>query len=155
MAICCAFGAAAAGGSSSPSPAELRIAGAQKVLQKQPNRYQTYNDLALAYIRRARETGDSSYFEQARLAIASSLQIEPKNFEAQQAQVNLLLVQHQYRPALEQARALNQRMPDAVMIWGYIAEAEAALGDYEQAEEAAQWMMNLRPGNVPSLSDRR
>jgi tetratricopeptide (TPR) repeat protein len=146
----CASGAAAAGGSSSPSPAELRIAGAQKVLQKQPNRYQTYNDLALAYIRRARETGDSSYFEQARLAIASSLQIEPKNFEAQQAQVNLLLVQHQYRPALEQARALNQRMPDAVMIWGYIAEAEAALGDYEQAEEAAQWMMNLRPGNVPA-----
>jgi tetratricopeptide (TPR) repeat protein len=143
-------GVAAAGESSSPSPAELRIAGAQKVLQKQPNRYQTYNDLALAWIGRARETGDSSYYEQARLAIANSLQIEPKNFEAQQAQVKLLLAEHNYRQALQEARALNQRMPDAVLVWGYMAEAEAALGDYQQAEEAAQWMMNLRPGNLPA-----
>jgi tetratricopeptide (TPR) repeat protein len=143
-------GAAAAGEGSSPSPAELRIAGAQKVLEKQPSRYQADNDLALAFIRRARETGDNSYYEQARQAIASSLRIEPENFEAEQAQVDLLLAEHNYRPALEQARALNHRMPDAVLVWGYMAEAEAALGDYKQAEEDAQWMMNLRPGNLPA-----
>jgi tetratricopeptide (TPR) repeat protein len=145
-----ASGAAGAGEGSSPSPAELRIKGAQKVLEKQPNRYQAYNDLALALVRRARETGDNSYVEQARVAIANSLRIEPKNFEAEQAQVDLLLAEHKYRPALEEARALNHRMPDAVLIWGYMAEAEAALGDYQQAEEAAQWMMNLRPGNLPA-----
>jgi tetratricopeptide (TPR) repeat protein len=135
---------------SSPSPAELRIQGAQKVLQKQPNRYQAYNDLALALVRRARETGDSSYYAQARGAIANSLRIEPENFEAGQAQVDLLLAEQKYRPALEEARALNHRMPDAVLIWGYMAEAEAALGDYQEAEESAQWMMNLRPGNLPA-----
>jgi tetratricopeptide (TPR) repeat protein len=152
FALCLVISAsgAAAAGSGSPSPAELRIAGAQKVLQKQPNRYQAYNDLALALVRRARETGDSSYFEQAGLAIANSLKIEPRNFEAEQAQVDLLLAEHKYHPALEEARALNHRMPDAVLIWGYMAEAEAALGDYQQADEAAQWMMNLRPGNVPA-----
>lgn len=145
-----ASGAAGASEGSSPSPSELRIEGAQKVLQKQPNRYQAYNDLALAFVRRARETGDNSYYEQARVAIASSLRIEPENFEAEQAQVDLLLAEHRYRPALEEARALNHRMPDAVLIWGYMAEAEAALGDYQQAEESAQWMMNLRPGNLPA-----
>jgi tetratricopeptide (TPR) repeat protein len=31
-----------------------------------------------------------------------------------------------------------------------LAEARAALGDYKQAEESAQWMMNLRPGNLPA-----
>jgi len=144
-----ASGLAASDGSSN-SPAELRINGAQKVLQKQPNRYQAYNDLALALVRRARETGDNSYYEQASAAIASSLRIAPENFEAQQAQVNLLLAEHKYRQALEEARVLNHRMPDAVLVWGYMAEAEAALGDYPQAEEAAQWMMNLRPGNVPA-----
>jgi tetratricopeptide (TPR) repeat protein len=148
LAICASGAVASEGGS--PSPAELRIAGAQKVLQKQPNRYQAYNDLAMAFVRRARETGDDSYYEQARAAIASSLKIMPENFEAQQAQVDLLLAEHRYRPALEQARALNHLMPDAVLIWGYMAEAEAALGDYQQAEEAAQWMMNLRPGNLPA-----
>src|SRR6202166_2129469 len=146
----CATGAANAADGTSPSPAELRIAGAQKVLQKQPNRYQAYNDLALALVRRARETGDNSYYEQAQAAIDSSLRIEPRNFEAQQAHVDLLLSEHEYRQALDEARALNQRMPDAVLVWGYMAEAEAALGDYQQAEESAQWMMNLRPGNLPA-----
>jgi tetratricopeptide (TPR) repeat protein len=142
------FGAAGASEGGAPSPAELSIAAAQKILQTQPNRYQAYNDLALALVRRARETGDNSYFEKARAAIASSLRIQPENFEAEQAQVALLLAEHSYRPALEEARALNHRMPDAVLIWAYIAEAEAALGDYKQAEEAAQWAMNLRPGNL-------
>ena len=135
----------------SPSPAELRIEAAQKVLQKQPNRYQAYNDLALALVRRA--TGDRrqlATIEQAQAAIDSSLRIQPGNFEAGQAHVALLLAEHRYRQALEEAQALNHRMPDAVLIWGYMAEAEAALGDYKQAEESAQWMMNLRPGNLPA-----
>ena len=145
-------GSVAAGASEnrSPSPAELRIAAAQKVLQKQPNRYQAYNDLALALVRRARETGDKSYYQQAQVAIESSLRIQPENFEAGQAHVALLLAEHRYRAALEEAQALNHRMPDAVLVWGYMADAEAALGDYKQAEESAQWMMNLRPGNLPA-----
>jgi len=134
----------------SPSPAELRIEAAQNALQKQPTRYQSYNDLAAALVRRARETGDKSYREQARAAIANSLRLQSENFEAKQAQVDLLLAERKYHEALEDAQALNHRMPDAVLVWGYIAESEAALGDYQKAEEAAQWMMNLRPGNVPA-----
>ena len=146
----CGFVAPSAAEDSSPSPAEICIAAAQKVLQKQPNRYQAYNDLALALVRRARETADNSYYRQAQVAIESSLRIQPENFEGGQAHVALLLAEHSYRPALEEAQALNHRMPDAVLIWGYVAEAESALGDYKQAEESAQWMMNLRPGNLPA-----
>ncbi len=141
------LGAAGASEGGLPSPAELSIASAQKILQTQPNRYQAYNDLAQALVRRARETGDNLYHEQARAAIANSLRIQPENFEAEQAQVALLLAEHNYRPALEEAQALNHRMPDAVFVWAYMAEANAALGNYKQAEEAAQWAMNLRPGN--------
>jgi tetratricopeptide (TPR) repeat protein len=135
----------------SPSPAELRIAAAQKVLQKEPGRYMAYNDLATALVRRARETGDSSYYRQAEAAVANSLRIQSDNFEAGQAHVALLLGELKYSQVLEEARALNHRMPDAVLVWGYIAEADAALGDYEAAEQAAQWMMNLRPGNEPAF----
>jgi len=132
------------------SPAELRIESAQKVLQRQPNRYQAYNDLALALVQRARETADKSYYPQAQAAIESSLRIQPENFEAGQAHAALLLAEHRYGAALEEAQALNHRMPDAVLVWGYMADAEAALGDYKKAEESAQWMMNLRPGNLPA-----
>jgi tetratricopeptide (TPR) repeat protein len=124
---------------------------ARKVLQKQPNRYLAYNDLALALIRRARETADTSYYPQAQAAVENSLRIQPDNFEAGQAHVALLLAEHKYHDALEEARALNHRMPDAVLVWGYMAEADAAIGDYDQAEQAAQWMMNLRPGNLPAF----
>jgi tetratricopeptide (TPR) repeat protein len=133
------------------SPAERRIEAAQRVLRKQPTRYQAYNELALALIRRARETGDSSYCRQAEQAIATSFRIKPDNFEAAQAHVALLLAERRYHDALEQARALNHTTPDSVLIWGYMAEAEAALGNYAQAEKAAQWMMDLRPGNVPAF----
>lgn len=146
-----AFGAAGGGEVASPSPAQLRIEAAQKVLQKQPKRCQGYNDLALALVRRARETADNSYYPQAQVAIENSLRVQPDNFEAGQAHVALLLAEHKYRQALDEAQALNHRMPDAVLIWGYIAEADAALGDYDQAEKAAQWMMDLRPGNLPAF----
>ena len=146
-AICAAWSADAG----SPSPAELRIAAAQKVLQKDPKRYMALNDLATGLVRRARETGDDSYYRQAEAAVGDSLRIQPENFEAGQAHVALLLGERKYSQALEEASALNHRMPDAVLVWGYIAEAEAALGDYDAAEQAAQWMMNLRPGNLPAF----
>jgi tetratricopeptide (TPR) repeat protein len=146
-----AFGAAGAGEVGSPSPAQLRIEAAQKVLEKQTKRYQAYNDLALALVRRARETADNSYYPQAQVAIENSLRLQPDNFEAGQAHVALLLAERRYRQALDEAQALNHRMPDAVLVWGYMAEADAALGDYDQAEKAAQWMMNLRPGNLPAF----
>jgi tetratricopeptide (TPR) repeat protein len=149
LAFSVSYAAGAAEGGS-PSPAELRIQAAQKALQTQPNRFQDYNDLALALVRRARESGDVAYYPQAGAAIEKSLRIKPENFEAKQAYVELLLAEHQCRQALEEARRLNHRMPDAVLVWGYMAEAEAALGDYPAAEEAAQWMMNLRPGNLPA-----
>jgi tetratricopeptide (TPR) repeat protein len=141
---------AAESGADSLSPAELRIEAARKVLQKQPNRVQAYNDLAMALIRRARETADTSYYQQAAEAVANSLRLQPDNFEAGQARVALRLAERRYREALEEARALNHRTPDGVLVWGYMAEAQAALGDYDAAAESAQWMMNLRPGNLPA-----
>jgi len=37
------------------------------------------------------------------------------------------------------------------MTYGYLAEADIALGNYPQAETNAQWMLNLRPNNIPGL----
>jgi tetratricopeptide (TPR) repeat protein len=132
------------------SPAERRIERAQTFLQKQPNRYQAYNDLALALMARARESGDSSYYQQAEQAIANSLRIDPGNFEGKKAHVALLLGERKYPEALQEATALNHNTPDDVLVWGYMADADAALGNYDAAEKAAQWMMNLRPGNTPA-----
>ena len=132
------------------SPAERRIERAQTFLQQQPERYQAFNDLALALMARAREIGDASYYQQAEQAIRNSLRIEPGNFEGKKAHVALLLGERKYREALEEATVINHGTPDDVLVWGYMADADAALGDYDAAEKAAQWMMDLRPGNTPA-----
>jgi len=38
------------------------------------------------------------------------------------------------------------------MVYGLLTDANVGLGNYKDAEIAAQWMLNLRPGNLPALT---
>jgi len=133
------------------SPAQQRIAAAKQQLKADPNKVQAYNELAIAYLRRARETADSSYLKEADAALAQGLKLDATDFQLQRTQVALMLSRHEFVQAREFALALNRRIPDDVMTYGYLAEADIALGNYQDAETNAQWMMNLRPNNTPAL----
>ncbi|MGH9786999.1 MAG: tetratricopeptide repeat protein, partial [Terriglobia bacterium] len=50
------------------------------------------------------------------------------------------------------AKELNREMPDDILVYGFLADAHAELGNYTESEDAAQWMLNMRPGNVPGLT---
>ena len=50
------------------------------------------------------------------------------------------------------ARELNREVPDDSMVYGFLVDACVELGRYAEAEEACQWMLDLRPGNVPGLT---
>jgi tetratricopeptide (TPR) repeat protein len=134
-----------------PSPAEASIAEARRAIAAKPERAQAYNSLAVALLRRARETSDASYIQQADQAVQRSLQLAPDNFESQRTQVSVLLEKHEYPQALDQAKALNRKIADDTMVYGLLTQANAELGNYGEAEKAAQWMLNLRPGNSPAL----
>jgi tetratricopeptide (TPR) repeat protein len=75
----------------------------------------------------------------------------PNNFDMQKKQVSILLGEHEFPAALEAAKSLNKRVPDDVAVYGLLTDANAELGNYKDAENAAQWMLNLRPGNLPAL----
>ena len=62
-----------------------------------------------------------------------------------------MLSRHEFAQARDRATVLHHRTPDDVMTYGYIAEADIALGNYPEAETNAQWMMNMRPNNTPAL----
>ena len=149
--ILCLSASAVAGQTPKPTPAELKIAWAEKSIQAAPGKYQGYNQLALGLVRKARESSNPAYIAQAEEAVNKSLALDPGNFAAMKIQVTILLDRREYAQALEQARILNRRAPDDVAVWGYIAEAAIGLGDYDAAEKAAQWMLDLRPGNAPGL----
>jgi tetratricopeptide (TPR) repeat protein len=135
-----------------PSPAEQSIAEAQQAVAANPAQYQGFNLLAAAFVRRAQETSDASFYSSAEAAIKKSWQLAPYNFETEKIRVSILLGEHDFQTALDVAQKLNQRVPDDVMVYGLLTDANVELGNYKDAEVAAQWMLNLRPGNLPALT---
>ncbi len=134
------------------SPAQLSIARAQELIDKNPRDFEAYNALALALARRARETSDPKFYTQGEQALEKSLAISPGNYDGSRIQVWLLLGKHEFAAALDASTKLNKRVPDDVMVYGFLTDSNVELGNYSAAENAAQWMLNIRPGNLPGVT---
>src|SRR5262249_54878290 len=106
----------------------------------------------LALARRARETSDVTFYSQAEEAVQRALAVSPSNFAAEKTHVWLLLGKHEFAQALDAAKVLNKRTSDDVMVYGFLADANAELGNYQDAENAVNWMLKLRSGNIPGLT---
>lgn len=130
---------------------EQSIATANEEIAKEPNQPEGYNDLAMALVRKVRETGDLSFAVKAEAAIAKSLKLEPANFGARRARVAARIAQHRYEDALEEAEALRKLRPDDNPVYGFIAEADMAIGNYTEAEKAVQRMLDLHSVNGPGF----
>ena len=139
-------------GAKSGTPAEQRIAAAREALDLHPKRVDGWNDLALALARRARETSDPKFYQEAWAATEQALAAEPNHLEARKLQVWILLGQHEFPRAVEAAERINKEMPDDVLVYGFLVDGYTELGRYPEAEKAAQWMLDIRPGNVPALT---
>ncbi|HWZ82698.1 MAG TPA: tetratricopeptide repeat protein [Terriglobales bacterium] len=134
------------------SPAERGMAQANRLIEKNPRNFEAYNALALALSRRARETSDVKFYTQAEDTLKQSFEISPANFDGERIRVWLLLGKHEFGPAREEALKLSKRMPDDVMVRGFLTDANVELGNYNEAEASAQMMLDLRPGNLPGVT---
>ena len=113
---------------------------------------QDYNAQALEYVRQARDTANPVYHAKAEEALSKSFEAAPENFDGLKAKTWLLLGQHRFAEALELAKKLNRKAPDDLLVYGFLVDANVELGNYTDAENAAQWMLDLRPGNAPGLT---
>ena len=134
------------------SPAEQSMAQAERLIEKNPKNYEAYNALALAQSRRARETSDVKFYINAEETLKKSFAISPDNFDGKRIEGWLLLGKHEFAAAREEAIQLNKRMPDDVMVYGFLTDANVELGNYDEAEKSAQLMLDLRPGNTPGIT---
>lgn len=134
------------------TPAERKIAQVRAVIEKNSQRYEPYAQLAMALAQRARETSDTAYYTQAENAIKQSLDLSPGNLAAERVRIWLLLGRHEFASALDAATALNKQVPDDVQTYAYLTDANIELGRYADAERTAQWMLDLRPGNISGLT---
>lgn len=111
-----------------------------------------WTERAMALARRARETSDAAFYVQGLEAVERALALAPQDFEALKAKAWLLLGQHRFDEALAIAQRLNAKAPDDVIVYGLLTDAYVELGRYAEAERACQWMLDLRPGNLPALT---
>jgi tetratricopeptide (TPR) repeat protein len=133
--------------SATASPVQRRIDAAQKRIQAEPKSAQAYNDLAFAYCRWARDSGDATLYDKAEAALKQSLQLAPGNYEARKLEVTVLLGKNQAAEALKLASALQIHNHDDITIWGLLVDANIALGKLDEAERDAQWILDLRSGS--------
>ncbi len=143
---------AAAPAPGAESPAERKMAIARKKIARDPKHFHGYNELAMALTQRARETADPAFYSQADDAVKTSLALSPDNMEALKVRAWSLLGQHRFAEAHVLATQLNQKVPDDLMVYGMLTDANIELGKYDEAEKSAQWMLDLRPGNIPALT---
>ncbi|MBV9267193.1 MAG: tetratricopeptide repeat protein [Acidobacteriaceae bacterium] len=147
-AVATAFLACSAMWSDTLSPAAARVAAAEKRVASTPKSWEAYNDLAFALCRLARDTGDISLYEKADAALHRSLELAPGNYEAQKLTVTTLLGKHDLEGARKLAVELNHKVPDDIGGWGLLVDVYIALGKYDEAERAAQWILDLRAGST-------
>jgi len=130
------------------SPADQRIAAARQQVDANPKAFQTYNELAFALCRKARDTSDISLYDQAATAVDRSLELSAGNYDAMKLRASVLLGKHEFPQALKLAENLNHKTPDDIGGWALLVDANSALGNYAEAERDAQWILNLRSGSA-------
>lgn len=127
------------------SKADQRILRAVRAIERMPDRSEGYNQLASAYMQKARETADFDLNGKADDAITRSLEVEPDNYDALKLRAKLQLTYHRFAEALVTTRRSQTVRTDDHDVWGQITDALVELGDYEGAVKAAQTMVDLRP----------
>ena len=117
----------------------------QERLRADPNDWQSYSQLALAYLQKARETGDPSYYQKVEEALNKTIEQQSDDYLTVSAMGALALARHQFHSALEWGERARQLDPDRTYAYGVIADAQIELGQYDEAVETLQTMVDLRP----------
>ena len=117
----------------------------QDRLRTDSNDWESYSQLGLAYLQKARETGDPTYYQKTEEALDKSLALQPSDYASISARGALALARHDFRSALDWGIKAKEINPDRTYAYGVIADAQIELGRYEEAIETMQTMVDLRP----------
>jgi len=126
-----------------PARTDQQIGYYQQMLKRNPRNATAFLGLGDALIRKARETGDPSYFSRAEEALKKSLDTAPKNFRAARALAYVFYSRHEFGLAAAQARRAVEMNPDDGDSYGILGDALLEAGQYAEAEAAYNYMIEL------------
>ena len=125
-----------------------RIAVYQKLSVVKPEDLHYQNLLAGAYIQKMRETTDFGYIDRAEKLVTRTLASERNNYEALRLRSEIGLERHHFAEVARFSREMIRIAPDDSWNWGTLGDALMELGQYDDAADAYQKMMSLRPNQA-------
>ncbi len=128
-----------------PSKLDGQILALQDTLRDDPDNGPAATSLGQAYVQKARDTGDPSYYPKAEALFAKGLETDSVDVSAMVGQGTVALARHRFADALdwgERARAGN---PYHAAAYGVVGDAQIQLGRYPEAIATFQAMVDLRP----------
>lgn len=131
----------------SVDPADKEISSVLKTIEKSPDLPLGYVQLSALYIKKARETGDFSLNTKAETAVNRALEIDSQDVPARKLQASLNLTFHRFQNALELGLILQKELPSDAFVYGVLTDANVELGNYKEAIDAAQKMVDLKPNS--------
>jgi tetratricopeptide (TPR) repeat protein len=132
-------------------PTDLAIREAQAAVRRTPGRGRPLLRLAQLFVRKARESSDPGFYQQADDAVARALRLDPNDLAALQIRGLVLMQDHRFGEARDLATRAIARDPEQPIFYGLLGDAEMEVGRYAAAEAAYQRMIDLRP-NLASYS---
>jgi tetratricopeptide (TPR) repeat protein len=142
----------AAGRPADADPLTADIARLQTRLRRTPRDAVSLGTLGLDYVQQAKATADPTYYPKAEAVLKRSLATgEQDNFTAMGGMAALEAARHNFTQALTWAKKAVAVNPYNATLHGTLADAYTQLGRYDEATDAVQRMVDLKPG-APSLS---
>ncbi len=132
----------------SVSESDPEIKPVLEYINKAPDSAIGYQQLAIIYIKRARQTGDFSLNAKAESAVKKGLEVSPADVSVQKLQATLHLTYHRFDEALVLGTQLAKDNPTDAFLYGILTDANVELGNYDAAVAAAQKMVDLRPNSA-------
>lgn len=132
-------------------PSDPRIGLLENALRQEPASLVRRCDLTRALLERYRHTAEPALLTRAAELLTALREQAPDNFEAQKLKAWETLLRGRTAQALPLILALHKKMPDDLELYGYLVEAHTKLGQLDQAEHQANWMLRLRPQHPDTL----
>ena len=108
-------------------------------------------ELAAAYLQKARESGDPSFYSRADGVLSRALARGPADPAELTEAAALAAGRHDFRDAERLARRARALAPDSIGAFAVQVDALVELGRYRDAERTLQRMVDLKP-NLPSYA---
>ncbi len=117
----------------------------QSAINSNPKVTKNYFDLSNAFLQKVRETGDSTYYSKIENLLDKVEKLDPKNADVPAIRASIAIGRHHFKEAKEFAEKALTINPNREIYYGLLGDAEIELGQYQNAVDNFQKMVDIRP----------